>query len=289
MIFYIIDAFAEEVFEGNPAGVLIYENLDESTMQKFAREMNFSETVFVKLGYNNNFNVRYFTPTSEIDFCGHATLAAYHALLDCGLTEEKPCHFLNNSASQYSIFRMKDYIMMEQALPSIRETLYDKKEVLELCDCLNISINDIGDRTHTLSPQIVYTGLYDIIFPVKDKKTLNNINPNFNRLTKFSQEKKVVGVHAFTLDDKNFTANCRNFAPLYGINEESATGSSSGALAYYLLKNKIIDSEKEYLFSQGEIMNRPSKILCKILSDKNNYKVLVGGKCKTLLKCNVTL
>ncbi len=70
MLYYVIDAFTEPKFGGNPAGVVIHENLDEKFMQKFAAEVRFSETAFIKKIDNKNFEIKFFTPTSQVNLCG---------------------------------------------------------------------------------------------------------------------------------------------------------------------------------------------------------------------------
>lgn len=82
MDYYVIDAFTESKFGGNPAGVVIYNDLDEMYMQQFAAEVRFSETAFVKKINNNTFDIKFFTPTNQVELCGHATIAAFKALLD---------------------------------------------------------------------------------------------------------------------------------------------------------------------------------------------------------------
>ena len=82
MTYYIVDAFATELFGGNPAGVCIIDKwIDESLMQKIATENNLSETAFV-VKAENNYELRWFTPECEIDLCGHATLASAFILMN---------------------------------------------------------------------------------------------------------------------------------------------------------------------------------------------------------------
>ena len=147
---------------------------------------------------------------------------------------------------------------------------------------MGISKKEIGDCEYHLEPQIVSTGLLDIILPVKNRTILNSINPDYPHLAKLSKNYGVVGLHAFTLDHGYYTASCRNFAPLYGINEEAATGTSNSALTYYLYVNNIIkEFDKDYIFLQGEKMNRQSKIITR-LEQRDMLTVLCGGTFKIL-------
>ena len=95
---------------------------------------------------------------------------------------------------------------------------------------------------------------------------------------------KVGGVHALTLDTKEGIAESRNFCPLYGIDGEAATGTSNGALTYYLFQTHILNEfNQKYLFLQGYRMGRPSNIVTKLIN-KNNPRVMVGGKAVILSK-----
>lgn len=281
MVFYIIDAFSNKPFGGNPAGVVFYENITKIEMQLTARELGFSETAFIKQEYPNTFNIRFFTPNSEVDLCGHASVASIKAALDMSLVNyNKPC-YITTKAGMLEVHIENDSILLEQASPILEGIIDDIKT---LSDIMGIHQNEVGDLKYNLLPSIASTGLKDIMFPVKTQKSLNDINPDFKRLAKYSDDKGVVGVHAFTLETTDFTACCRNFAPLYAIYEEAATGTSNGALTYYLYTNNVIkDFNLDYLFQQGVKMMRPSIITSRIIND-NSIKILVGGPASILSK-----
>lgn len=281
MQYYVIDAFTETRFGGNPAGVVLHHDLNEDFMQKFASEVRFSETAFIKKIDDLNFEIRYFTPNSEVDLCGHATIASFKALLDSKLIKDNNKYFIKTLAGILPVYINNSFIMMEQAKPKLGKIF---NELGTFSQIFNISKEDIGDVKFDLMPQAVSTGLWDIILPVKSKDSLFNLNPDFKELANFSRENDVVGVHAFTLDGNNSDAVCRNFAPLYGIDEEAATGTSNGALTYYLFNNKVIhELDRNYTFLQGESMGRPSQIITR-LTDQDDPKVMVGGKAVILTK-----
>ena len=81
---FLVDAFTDKAFAGNPAGVVADENLDDATMQVIAREINASETAFIRQYDDDLFKVRFFTPTEEVDLCGHATIGAFFVLASKG-------------------------------------------------------------------------------------------------------------------------------------------------------------------------------------------------------------
>jgi PhzF family phenazine biosynthesis protein len=281
MLYYVIDAFTDTKFGGNPAGVVLHEGLKEDFMQKFAAEVKFSETAFIKKIDMSNFEIRFFTPTSEVDLCGHATIASFKALLDSKEIEENNKYFMKTLAGVLPVYISDSFIMMEQAEPRLGNVFYDLNELSEI---FKINKNDIGDIRYNLMPQAASTGLWDIMLPLKSKDALYSLKPDFNRLSEYSKASDVCGVHAFTLDTEDGTALCRNFCPLFGIDEEAATGTSNGALTYYLFKRNVLsDFDHDYIFLQGHSMGRPSQITTRIINRKNP-RIMVGGKAVIIAK-----
>lgn len=171
-------------------------------------------------------------------------------------------------------YRLDGTIFMSQNIAEFYEII-DKNKI---ADSLNINENAI---LVNLPIQIVSTGLRDILIPVNNLETLLSVNPNFERITEISKRYGVVGYHVFTTETKfNSTAHCRNFAPLYDIPEESATGTSNGALSCYLYKYGVI-TEKEYsklIFEQGYSMDKPSEIFARLEIENREIKgIKVGG------------
>lgn len=272
---YTLNAFAKTKEGGNPAGVVLNaDSLSDDVMQKIAQKVAFSETAFVQKSNKADFRVRFFTPNGEVDLCGHATIATFYLmakknLLESGTyTQETKAGILN--------FEVKDdnTIFMNQNSPQFFDVI-DKKEIAE---SLNISEEIISDD---LPVQIVSTGLRDIFVPIKSLKDLHEIKPNFEKVSQISKKYDVIGYHLFTLETKfGSTAHCRNLAPLYDIPEESATGTSSGALSCYLFKyGKISKQNADHLvFEQGYSMKKPSEIFVNLkLQEDKIIEVKVGG------------
>ncbi len=162
---------------------------------------------------------------------------------------------------------------MEQNVPTYEDVL-EREDVLK---ALHLENNDLIE---SLPIEIVSTGLRDIMVPIKSLARLHAINPDFNRIKDVSKKYNVIGIHAFAIDGMNETAECRNFAPLYGIDEESATGTSNGALSCYLYKYKKISREhiKNIKIKQGVQMGRPSEIYVKLAAKGSRiHRVQVGG------------
>ncbi|MGL6108096.1 PhzF family phenazine biosynthesis protein [Romboutsia sp.] len=284
---YTLNSFAKAINGGNPAGVVLNaDNLSESQMKKIAAIIGFSETAFVMKSKVADFKVRFFTPTEEVDLCGHATIATFSLLANKKIigignyTQETKAGILKVEVKEHLS------IMMNQNLPTYYEIL-DKDIIAK---SLNISKECFVEE---LPIQIVSTGLKDIIIPIKNIEILNSINPDFDQVSKVSEKYNVVGYHIFTLETvENSDAHCRNLAPLYGIDEESATGTSCGALSCYLFKYKKImyKKEKNIIIEQGYSMNKPSLIKSSLKVEDNEIReVKVGGVALNIQEIDIEL
>lgn len=284
---YTLNSFAKTEGGGNPAGVVLdADSLSVEEMQKISAKVGFSETAFVKKSNKANFKVEFYTPNSEVDLCGHATigtftLMAYKGIIGKGqYSQETKAGILKIECNKNNV------IYMEQTKPKFYEIL-DKKEI---ADSLNLDENDIMSE---LPVQIVSTGLKDILIPVKSLKVLNHMKPDFDKVSCISKKYGVIGYHVFTLETlNNRTAHCRNLAPLYDIPEEAATGTSNGALSCYLYKHGIIDeaSSKSLVFEQGYSMGRPSEILTSLkVHNGEIIEVMVGGTALNIEEKEIVL
>lgn len=273
--YFIVDAFSDKPFGGNTAGVVHIETghsfPEDETMRLIAAEFRYSETAFVKAEADGSFTTRYFTPTGEVPLCGHATIATFGVLFKNGMLREGHAYLNHTLAGDLKVVAGPT-IMMQMAEPRLIATLSDADR-----DRLS-GIMGISGKP-SLPCQIVSTGLPDIMFPVADIEALQSLLPDMKALSEFSQKLQVVGVHAFALGDDGFTAHVRNFAPLYGIDEESATGTSNAALTYYLYHNGIISATAQCKFLQGEVMQSPSLIATTLSANDSQCEIMVGGSC----------
>lgn len=264
---YRLSAFPKTSNGGNKAGVYIdADNLSDLTMQSIAKDLNFSETAFVLKSDKADFRVRFFTPTSEVNLCGHATIATFNLLKQLDLikpgiyTQETKAGILKLDVSDEMVF-------MQQPRP-----IYD----LVLSDVLIKPCFENLECHPTLRPQIVSTGMRELFLPVKNQKILNRLKPQFEHIIELSKTFDLIGIHAFCLDDE-VDVYGRNFAPILGIDEESATGTSNGALACYLYHHHR--QKETFIMRQGYSMKLPSEIKVKLKIEHNNIKeVWVGGE-----------
>ena len=274
MNFFIVDAFTSKPFGGNPAGVVLLGEGEafprEELMVKVAAELRFSETAFIQQNSPVDFSVRYFTPVSEVDLCGHATIASFGVLRHLGIVADGETCINHTRAGDLTV-SVGERVMMQMASPRALETVIDIPRLYR--------IMDIPDESTSLPPEVISTGLPDIIMPVASVDILGCLSPDMEALTMLSRELDVVGVHVFAMADDGYTAHVRNFAPLYGIPEESATGTANAALTHYLARHGLISGTPRCRFLQGEAMGRPSIIITEILQDGTIH---VGGTSRII-------
>ena len=274
MKYFIVDAFTSQPFGGNTAGVVLLEEAfpSEEFMQQVAAELRYSETAFVLRNGEAEFTMRYFTPRGEVDLCGHATVATFGTLYKLGkIAGGTMC--LNHTLAGDLPVRVGETVMMQMAEPQIIDTLVD---VGRLHSIMGVKTSQIK-----LPVMVVSTGLPDVMMPVGSIAQLNELSPAMDELAQLSAELNVTGVHAFALSDDGYTAHVRNFGPLYGIPEESATGTANGALTHYLHHNGIVTSPAECHFLQGAAMHRPSVVSTTLLEDGS---IWVGGDSAIVAK-----
>ena len=280
MKIYIVDAFSEKPFGGNTAGVVLLEPgsgfPDEEWMRLLAAELRYSETAFVRRDGAVEFTVRYFTPAGEIDLCGHATIAAFGVLYREGIVPEGSRCLNHTRAGDLEVVA-GERVMMQMATPRLVAQFDEPAPLGELLTAMGgLKPEQLGEwPVETFS-----TGLPDIILPLRDVATLQSLRPDMSLLHVLSNRLDVVGVHAFAIDpDDGYTAHVRNFAPRYGIPEESATGTANAALTAYLYHHRLISDGAPCFFLQGEAMGRPSLVQTTMNLKDSVPDIRVGGPC----------
>lgn len=284
---YVMDAFSEKAFSGNQAGVVLADRpLSDGMMQAIAAEFKHSETAFIlpREDADNFVRIRYFTPAGEVELCGHATIASFALLRGLELIGDGDV-FADTKAGRLNITVSGKRIWMDMAEPRLVKTL-DEAETDALYSAFGLPIEI---RPEGFAPQIVSTGLSDIIMPVRDRATLLSAVQNEAAVAALSEKLDCVGVHMFALGENDCTAYCSNFAPLFGIPEECATGTANGALTYYLYLKGLITPGCENSFLQGEHMKRPSKVLSSLTECGETVRIRIGGAAVMSMECDIKL
>lgn len=286
-----VDAFTDKPFQGNPAGVAFADGLSTVQMQLIAKEMNLPETAFIrKLSSQKegqikaDYNLRWFTPTTEVEICGHATIASLHFLNENNLLKDGQKIIFNTLSGNLKC-RFKDgKYFMEIPVYSMRAFTGDKEEILE---ALGIKKSECNDSV----PFILVENNY-LYINIKSLKALHSLKPDFKKLLKLSLSKKVfeaVAVYTLETVEKENFAHSRFFAPFYGIDEDPVTGSMNGPLIQVLINAGFIKDEGEklnYTFEQGDVLGRRGRVSVMYSSAKN--ELYISGKAATVFKGEMT-
>ncbi|WP_139957172.1 PhzF family phenazine biosynthesis protein [Flavicella sediminum] len=241
---YQIDAFTNTIFSGNPAAVCVLDKwLDEKLMQNIAAENNLSETVFV-VKNNSNYEIRWFTPTVEIDLCGHATLAAAYVLfLYFGIDAYEIV--FHSARSGYLPVRKEpnDYFTLNFPTDVLLE---NKSVATELANALGCK------------PLETYRGTSNFMVVLSSQKELEILSPNMLALSKIDALGVIVTAKGDTVD---FVS--RFFAPQSGINEDPVTGSAHTSLIPYW--SKKLNKTK---LQAKQLSQRTGDLTCTYLGDR---------------------
>lgn len=206
-----VDAFTEEAFKGNPAGVMfVSEEATEDWMQNIAREMNLSETAFI-IPEAERFGIRFFTPTTEVALCGHATLAGSHIIYELGIKSAQETIEFQTQESLLTVRKEKDGIVMN----------FPRYELQR------INIHPDFKMSLGFEALEMYSARDWIIAVAENEEEISDAQPDFERMLKNG-----LGNLAITSVCRSGAADfvVRCFAPIDGINEDPVTGSAHCAL-----------------------------------------------------------
>ena len=274
-----IDAFTDKPFGGNPASVTFGDNLTKEEMQSIAREMNLAETAFLSKSDKADYNLRWFTPTMEVDLCGHATIASLHFLNENGLLKYNSVIKFDTLSGILKCRVEDEKYFMQVPVFKLKEFNQNKKEILE---SLSLTENDLDKSVPFIMLENGYLYIY-----VKKLSTLKEMKPNYKELLKLQRQLDFGGAVIFTREtfDKESFAHLRFFAPYFGIDEDPVTGSANGPLMTVLNKLgfiKIGNEEINLTFEQGDIINRRGRVGVKFIPAVN--ELYISGNAVTVLK-----
>ncbi|MWV65330.1 PhzF family phenazine biosynthesis isomerase [Halorubrum sp. JWXQ-INN 858] len=286
----LVDAFTDEPLAGNVAGVVPdAEGLSEDRMGRIAAELGASETAFLTPlddGADADRRVRYFTPTTEVDLCGHATIASYVALFADGVVDAGADVLRTNVGDLPIDVEESGRVWMTQDAPTVRpvDVDYDR-----LGDALGVDPAALRDVGADLPVAVASTGLPFLVVPVNFLERLGEADPDLSAVEALSAEHDVAGVYAFTFDavEAGSTLHGRAFAPAAGVPEDPVTGTASGACGAYLHAVDAFDGDApaEMRFEQGHFLDRPGLVHVRVDGDE----VRVGGDAVVSLRGELAL
>ena len=252
--YHVVDAFTDRLFAGNPAGVCVLEGaLNTETMQSIAAENNLSETAFVVIR-GETANLRWFTPTQEVDLCGHATLAAAHVLFEHHRWPHPAVRFTTQTAGELTVQRDGDRLRMDFPARAAR--------ACPAPDGLAAALG--ATALHTAMAR----DLLAVFDHAHDVRALTPDMPAVAQLDAFAV------LATAPSDDPAYDFVSRFFAPGAGVDEDPVTGSAHCTLAPYwaqrLGKNTLIGQQ---------VSARGGTVYCEIRGDR----VLLGGHAVTYL------
>lgn len=278
-----IDAFTSEPFKGNPAAVVFDNSLNDDEMHSIAAEMNLSETAFLSDVEIADYNLRWFTPKSEVNLCGHATIASLHFLYEKNLIKENSQITFNTKSGIISAGKLEEYYFMQLPFISFSKAEFSLNN---LSDALGLDFNHIKYDAFISSNRYLYIS-------VDNLRTLFNLKPDFIRLTEIISSQNIfsdIAVYTLQTVEKDSVAHLRFFAPVEGINEDPVTGSAAGPLLMLLRNQNLIENfseDKIYKIEQGDILNRPGQVGVSLNETKRELKIY--GKAVTVLKGSISI
>lgn len=258
MIIYQVDAFNNEIFRGNPAAVIPLDSwISEELMQSIAEENNLSETVyFVSKG--SDFEIKWFTPTCEIDLCGHATLAAAHILYS-ELNYAKNKLVFHSKSGELNVSKNGDWYTLNFPAEAVSE----------------VEIPALLESALDCKVKACYQGKWKLMVVLENDETVRNLKPDFGLMTKLEAPGIIVTAKGTEVD---FVS--RFFAPKLGINEDPVTGSAHTLLIPFWAKQ--LDKNE---LSAVQVSKRTGILKCMNLDTRVEMK----GQAVTFLKGKIQL
>jgi PhzF family phenazine biosynthesis protein len=254
----LVKAFTQNPKFGNPAGVIFEaDGLEEAQMQAIATELGFSESVFVGKSKVADFKLRFFTPKQEVPLCGHASIAAWHALRDHRKVISQGMLTQETEVGVMQIFEEENgLIFMEQGEPQFYEP---RDEQYKIASLLGISMLELLD----LPIQLVSTGgVAKLIIPLLSLDTLQRIKPDLEQIALYCRSAKIRGgLYPFTSEtlEKTSDFQARYFNPLIGVNEDPITGTAAGPLACYAREYGLCKKPR-MVIEQGFVMKKGGRM-----------------------------
>ena len=255
---YQVDAFANKLFGGNPAAVCPLDTwLPNDTLQNIAAENNLAETAFY-VKTVNGFHIRWFTPKSEVNLCGHATLATAFVLFEIEGFQGDEISFESRSGI-LTVTKKGNKLTLNFPV--------DKIEKIELTEDFKACF----DRT----AQEVYKGKDDYMMVFSSQREIESLKPNLSEIAKYESRGIIVTAKG---DEVDFVS--RYFAPAFGIDEDPVTGSAHTTLVPYWAKRS-----GKFSFTARQLSERKGYLECELIGDR----VEISGEAVLYLKGEISI
>lgn len=256
---YQVDAFTSEVFSGNPAAVCILDEwIDDKRLQSIAAENNLSETAFL-VQTESGFDLRWFTPVTEVELCGHATLASAFVQFVCRKWSSDTIKFQTRKSGQLKVARQDEILIMDfPARPVYARTPPDG-----LTQALGVT------------SQKVFGSAEDLMVVLDNEEAVANIQPTFAALEQIDCRGVIITSRG---DRSDFVS--RFFAPKVGVPEDPVTGSAHCVLIPYWAKAL---GKKELHAIQ--VSKRGGELFCRYSGER----VKISGKAVLYLEGTITI
>ncbi|MBN2551092.1 MAG: PhzF family phenazine biosynthesis protein [Anaerolineales bacterium] len=292
--FMQVDAFTDRPLGGNPCAVVFEtDRLSDETMLAIAREMNLSETAFVRQSSVADFGVRFFTPAEEIPLAGHPTIATTYALVDSGRLslsgEGQSVTTHTNLILELKVGPIPVEIFSQDGLVERVVMSQKKPQFLALLKPHEV-LPAFGLKKDDLLPdapiQVVSTGTPQLMVPLRSLDVLRRIEMNVPFYTNLRQRVGFFSPHLFVLE--GITEAGRTFARHFGVPPDSPedpfTGSATGGMAAYLWHYGLIE-RPNFIAEQGHWMSRPGQATVEVIGAPDDIlNVKVGGGAVTVLR-----
>ncbi|XP_076902937.1 uncharacterized protein LOC143557850 [Bidens hawaiensis] len=283
--YYVVDAFTDTAFKGNPAVVCWLEDIekDDKWLQSVATEFNLPTTCYLTRivdqdSENPRFKLRWFTTVSEVELCGHATLAAAHFLFRSG--------FVNSNAIEFSTLsgiliakRIPDNMLGEEPNEAINDRFYIELDfpVVPISDYKEVEVSAISEILNGVSVvDVVKKDAFDdIIAVLPSEEKVAAFKPQFNKIKEAPG--RAIIITAPASNGSGFDFCSRVFGPKIGVDEDPVTGSAHCALAVYW-HEKL--GKRDFVALQASRRNG----VLHVHLDKENQRVLIRGKATTVME-----
>ena len=290
----VVDAFTTVPFSGNPAAVVLEPgDLSDAAMQAIAREMNLSETAFLLPATSGDadLRVRWFTPASEIDLCGHATVATFHAAVESGRLDPGAYRMECRSGILPIEVRREGtgsaIVTMGLPVPVLRGMEQGAEELLA---ALRLHRRQLAAGL----PLMIAGDCW--LLPMADLAALHAVTPDFTALADLVIAQRHGNAILLTTKtiEPDSAVHVRMFAPAFGINEDPVTGMAQGPVAAYLAANGLLgggaDGATIYKAEQGDVLSRSGRITTTVTRRAGAVAAIrITGRAVTVLRGTIRI